>query len=98
VETAEGVQQSSGDMGAASISNKAKTYVVKQADETFSDAMSIISYSSNTLLNEIKKIQERPETVEAEFGVKITGEGKAMIVSGKVEANYTVKLSWKKST
>jgi hypothetical protein len=97
VETAEGVQQSSRGMGAAGIGDRAKTYIVKQADETFTHVMSIISYSSNTLLAEINKIHERPETVEIEFGVKVTGEGKAMLASGKIEANYTVKLSWNKS-
>ncbi|MCP4701055.1 MAG: hypothetical protein GY862_30005 [Gammaproteobacteria bacterium] len=97
VETAEAVaQQSPGGMGAAGIGEKLKAYFIKKVDGTFTDAMSIISYTSNTVLNEIKKIDEPPASADIQFGVKITGEGKAMLASGGVEATCTVKLSWKK--
>ncbi|SEH04520.1 CU044_2847 family protein [Candidatus Venteria ishoeyi] len=96
VETAEQTSEQGG-MGAAGIGDTLKKYILKPvADTTFKGAMGIVSYASNTILEEIKEIKEQPESVEVEFGIKLTGEGKAMIASGGVEANYKVKLSWKK--
>lgn len=95
--TEEEIQQSAGGMGHAGVGDKIKTYVIQAAKEKFGDAMSIISFSSNTILGEIDKIQKKPEQAQIEFGVKITGEGKAMLASGGVEANYKITLSWKKT-
>ncbi len=97
VETTEEVdRQSSGGMETAGIGDKLKAYFFETADETFTDAMGAISYASNTILKEIEKIDEPPASAEVEFSIKITGKGEAMIASGGVEANYKVKLSWKK--
>ncbi len=99
VETAEETQASSvtrGSRGAAGITDTLKNLIKPVADSTFKDTMSIISYASNTILEEIQSIDKAPETAEVTFGIKLNGAGKAMIASGSVEANYTVKLSWKK--
>lgn len=97
VETNEEVEKPSSSMGTAGISNYIKAYSIEKTDEKFTNSMGIISYTSNKVLNEIEKITNKPDTVGVEFGVKFTGEGKTMIASGRMEANYTVKLSWKNS-
>ena len=96
--TEEEDQKKTGGMGHAGIMDKIKSYAIKETKERFSNVMSIISCSSNTILDEIEKVQTKPEEVQVEFGVKITGEGKPMLASGGLEANYKVTLSWKKTS
>ena len=72
-----------------------KAYIVKETKEKFADAMTIISFSANTMLKEIEQIRTKPDEAQIEFGVKVNGEGKTMIASGGAEANYKVTLSWK---
>lgn len=99
VETTEEERQpSTGGMENAGIIDEIKAYAIQTAKEKFTDAMSIISYSSNTILGEIDKIKKKPAEAQIEFGVKITGEGKAMLASGGIDANYKVTLSWKKKS
>ncbi len=92
IETSE--DQQSGGMGHAGIDD-IKNKIIEVADSTFTGAMEIISYSSNVLLTEMGKIQTKPDTAQIEFGIKINGEGKAMLASGGMEVNYKVTLSWK---
>lgn len=92
----ETARQSSSGMGAAGIGENVKAYFFKKVDGTFSDAMGIISYTSNTVLKEIKKIDDAPSNAEVQFGIKINGSGKSMLASGGAEATCMVKLSWKK--
>jgi hypothetical protein len=44
----------------------------------------------------MNKIDTMPDTAQIEFGIKINGQGKAMLASGGAEANFKVTLSWKK--
>ena len=94
IETTEKASPQASGMGVAGIGDVANQ-VVAAADATFAGAMGIISYSSNVLLAEMAKIDKKPDTAQIEFGLKINAQGKAMLASGGVEANYKVTLSWK---
>lgn len=83
--------------GAAGIADQIVNNVVNVADSTFKGVMGIISYSSNVLLAEIDKIESKPDSAQIEFGVKLNGEGKAVLASVGAETNYKITLSWKKS-
>ncbi|MCI5149671.1 MAG: hypothetical protein D3916_09835 [Candidatus Electrothrix sp. MAN1_4] len=98
VETNEEISQpASGGMGAAGIGDKLKAYFIKETDETFADAMRVISYTSNALLKEVKEIDEAPANAEVQFGIKITGSGKSMLASVGAESTFTIKLTWQKT-
>ncbi|MCP4698611.1 MAG: hypothetical protein GY862_17430 [Gammaproteobacteria bacterium] len=89
-------QEQAGPAGIIEDAVKAvKSYAVKTVQNKFTEAMGIVSYASNTLLEEIDKIKDKPDEAQVEFGVKITGKGEAMVASGGVEANYKITLSWK---
>lgn len=59
----------------------------------------MIRSNAKAFLQAIRNLpqQDYPESLEVTFGLKATGEvGNAAIAKGTGEANYTVKLSWKR--
>jgi len=68
--------------------------VPKKAAEAFEKAMATIKNSAKALLQTVKSLVEQPDEITAEFGIKFTGEGKAIVASAGVEANFKIVLKW----
>lgn len=72
--------------------------VVLEAQIRFEDAMDTVKYSAQTILQKIKRLSDPPDEVEVTFGLKATGElGNLAVAKAKMEGNYTVKLTWRRS-
>jgi hypothetical protein len=71
---------------------KAQTLFEKAVDN-------VIQSNAKAFLKSVRNlsIQDQPESMEITFALKVTGEaGNAAIAKGTGEANYTVKLTWKR--
>jgi len=68
--------------------------VAQRAKQTFEEALDQIKPGTEVLLQRLAGLTDGPDEIEVEFGLKLSAEAGAFIASGKVEANYTVKLKW----
>jgi hypothetical protein len=73
---------------------------VVKAQELFEQAVEIvIKDNTKAFLQAVRNLpeQDQPESMEITFGLKATGEvGNIAVARGGGEANYTVKLIWKR--
>lgn len=65
-----------------------------QATETFDKALRNIHSAAESALRVFREGELRPDSVEIEFGVKLTAEAGAVIAKSAVEGHLVVKLSW----
>jgi hypothetical protein len=65
-----------------------------EAGETFDGALQGIRSAADAALRVFRDGALRPDGVELEFGVKLTGEAGAVIAKTSMEGHITVKLSW----
>ena len=65
-----------------------------QASRTFEGALSGVRAAAESALRVFRDGTLQPDTVELEFGVKMTAETGAVIAKGAVEGHLLVRLSW----
>ncbi|MBI5053657.1 MAG: hypothetical protein HZB17_05045 [Chloroflexi bacterium] len=71
--------------------------VAEKATQTFDSAMENIRKSSNLLVSKLRGLSEPPDEMEVVFSLKASGElGNIAVGKGGAEANYSVRLKWKK--
>jgi len=71
--------------------------VADKASQTFDSAMENIRKSSNLLVNKLRDLSQPPDEMEVMFSLKASGElGNIAVGKGGAEANYSVRLKWKK--
>lgn len=63
----------------------------------FEDALDVVHYSARAFAKKVKSLPETPDEMELTFGLKATGEGTLVVAKAGVEANFNVKLAWKKA-
>ena len=71
--------------------------VVAKAKETFEQALEKIRPAAQVIVKKLRSLADAPDTIEVEFGLKLSAEAGAVVASTAFEANYTVTLTWKKS-
>lgn len=82
--------------GLNEMSGKVITSAQTLLEKALGDA---ISTNARALLQAVRNLstQNQPESMEVSFALKATGEvGNVAVVKGSAEANYTVKLTWKR--
>jgi hypothetical protein len=70
--------------------------VAELAAKTFEAALAPIRVAAEALVAQLRDLGERPDEVEAGFGVKLNAQAGAIIASTSGEANFTVTLTWKR--
>ena len=68
----------------------------KIPEDFFPDHLAPITEAIKSLQKECREILEQAKQVELEFGLQITGEAKALIVSAKTEATFTIRVVFEK--
>ncbi|MFD0411366.1 CU044_2847 family protein [Kitasatospora sp. NPDC127116] len=68
---------------------------IVQAGRTFEHALQGIHSAAESALSVFRDGRLKPDTVEIEFGVKLTTEAGAVIAKSSLEGHLVVKLSWK---
>lgn len=71
--------------------------VADKASQSFDAAMENIRKSSNLVVNKLRDLSQPPDEMEVVFTLKASGElGNIAVGKGGAEANYSVRLKWKK--
>jgi len=65
-----------------------------QAARTFESSLEGVRAAAESALRVFRDGSLRPDSVEIEFGVKLTAEAGALIAKSAVEGHLVVKLSW----
>ncbi|WP_334313575.1 CU044_2847 family protein [Streptomyces sp. HD] len=65
-----------------------------RAARTFESALDGVRAAADSALRVFRDGSLKPDTVELEFGVKLTAEAGAVIAKGSTEGHLVVKLSW----
>jgi hypothetical protein len=75
-------------MGAAELAQK--------AGQTFESAISKIKPLAGAVIAKLRELQDSPEEVSVEFGIKLSAEAGVLLASSSVEANFKIAATWKK--
>lgn len=71
--------------------------VVAEAKSTFDDVMHVLAQTAAAFRLQLDSLEKPPTEAELAFAMKITAEaGNVAIAKLGGEANYSVKLTWKK--
>lgn len=70
--------------------------VVAKAKQTFENAMENIKPAAGVIITKLRDISDPPDEIEVEFGINLSASAGAIVANASVEANYKVKLTWKK--
>lgn len=65
-----------------------------EATRTFEGSLEGVRAAAESALRVFRDGSLRPDSVEIEFGVKLTAEAGALIAKSSVEGHLMVKLSW----
>lgn len=72
---------------------------VEEVQTKFEDAMNVVRENAQAIINKVKDLSDPPDEVEVTFGLKAAGElGNFAVAKASAEANYTVKMKWKRET
>ena len=63
----------------------------------FDEALDVVNHSAKAFARKVKSLPETPDEMELTFGLKATGEGSLVVSKAGVEANFSIKLTWRKS-
>lgn len=67
---------------------------VQQAKVTFNQALSAIGPVASAVQEQLGSLPQRPDEVELELGLKLTGKATAKIVAAGAESHLKLKLKW----
>lgn len=67
---------------------------VERATMSYNEAMAAVRRAAEATVEQFRDLAVRPDTVELEFGVRLTAEAGAVIARTEAEAQLTVRLGW----
>ena len=70
--------------------------LVEQADKTFEDATAAVTPAARSLIARLRSIDNPPDEVGIDFGVRLSAQTGAFIASVAAEANFTVSMTWRR--
>ena len=70
--------------------------VVSRAQQTLEQALEKLKPTAEAIISKLRYISEPPDEIEVEFGLKLSAEAGAVLAAAGAEANYNVKLVWKR--
>jgi Trypsin-co-occurring domain 1 len=79
------------ELGTAGLARRTAT----RAMMTFEEAVSVLRPTAQAIAAQFKELEDPPTEVEVTFGLKITGQSSATIVSAGGESQLAVTLRWK---
>jgi hypothetical protein len=70
--------------------------IVAKASQTFESALDKIKPAAGAIIAKLRGLADPPDEIEVEFGLTLNAEAGAFVAAAGAEANYTVKLTWKR--
>jgi hypothetical protein len=74
----------------------ARSALVEKADETFEDATAAVTPAASSLIARLRLLDDPPDEVGIEFGVRLSAQTGAFIASVAAEANFKVSMTWRR--
>lgn len=74
---------------------KDRSALVEEADKTFEDAIAAVTPAARSLIARLRSIEDSPDEVGIEFGVRLSAQAGAFIASVATEANFKVSITWR---
>jgi len=74
---------------------KGESKIAEKAVIHFEDALNNIKPAAASIISNFRNLNDRPNEVEIEFGLKMNAAAGTIITSGGIEANFKVILRWK---
>jgi hypothetical protein len=70
---------------------------VEEVQTRFEDAMNAVRQNAQIIIGKVRGLADSPDELEVTFGLKAAGElGNFAVAKASAEANYTVKMTWKR--
>ncbi|MFJ9863781.1 CU044_2847 family protein [Streptomyces sp. NPDC101165] len=88
------VEATDGASGTRLVSRGENSGPAAQAARTFEGTLDGVRSAAQSALRVFRDGTLRPDSVELEFGVKLSAEAGAVIAKGAAEGQLVVKLSW----
>lgn len=78
--------------------SRTKEGIVLSTEQKFDEAIDVARPAAQGLVTKLRDLGDEisPETIEVEFGLKLDFKAGAVIASSGAEANFKIKLSWKR--
>lgn len=74
---------------------KDRSSVVEEAGRTFEDATAAVTPAARSLIARLRAIDDPPDEVGIEFGVRLSAQTGAFIASVAADANFKVSMTWR---
>jgi hypothetical protein len=68
--------------------------VSKKIGKQLSELLEIVQPITESILESVQNLSERPDTISAEFGLSVTAEGNIFVVKVAGEGTLKVTFSW----
>ena len=68
-----------------------------KAQQTFESAISKIRPLAAAVIGKLRELQDSPEQVSVEFGIKLSAASGVVLASTAIEANFKISATWKKN-
>jgi Trypsin-co-occurring domain 1 len=78
-------------------SSKKQPELAEKSNEAVNKAMNTIKNMATRVHSTVQTIENRPENVEVEFGIKFDAEVGVIVAKVTAEASMTVKMIWENS-
>lgn len=88
------VEETELEKGRAPVSRKPD--VPEEATKEFEKALDGVRPVADIILEKLSDLNNKPDNIKVEFGIKMNAQAGAFIAATGVEANFKVTLSWKK--
>ncbi|GGM94842.1 hypothetical protein GCM10011578_014000 [Streptomyces fuscichromogenes] len=88
------VETADGTPGSRPVSREGGAGPAAQAARSFEGALAGVRAAARSALRVFRDGTLQPDSVELEFGVKLTAEAGAVIARGAAEGQLVVRLSW----
>jgi hypothetical protein len=75
---------------------KDRSSVVEEAGQTFEDATAAVTPAARSLIARLRAIDDPPDEVGIEFGVRLSAQTGAFIASVAADANFKVSMTWRR--
>lgn len=76
-------------------SDEPTTQAINKANFTFNDAIGKVRPIAEAFIHMVTGLTEPPSEMEVEFSLKLSAKAGVIVTSAGLDANYTVRLTWK---
>ena len=72
--------------------------VVDRANKTFDQVVDGIRPVAALLISKLRSMEDEPESINVEFGIKLNTDINLVIAAGSAEANFKIQMTWKRKS